>query len=135
MRQSLLLVTVGKFLFPFVLLFGIYICLNGDTSIGGGFQGGVILASAYLLYFLIKGEHPFSINKMLKADKFIFIVIIILLATAYFVRGEMFTNYLDVTYPLNSRRIQLIVLNLLIGLKVSIGFVALIFIFIKEGRG
>ncbi len=135
MKQSLLLITIGKFIFPFILLFGIYISFNGDTSIGGGFQGGVILASAYLLYFLIKRDHPFSINKMLKADKYVFITIIGLLALAYIIRGEMFTNFLDTSFPVSSRRIQLVLLNLLIGLKVSIGFTALIFIFVKEGRG
>ena len=40
-----------KFL-PFALVFGIYVILFGTISPGGGFQGGVIAASACLLLYL-----------------------------------------------------------------------------------
>lgn len=30
-------------LYPFILLFGFYIILNGHASPGGGFQGGAVL--------------------------------------------------------------------------------------------
>lgn len=42
--------------FPLVLLFGIYIIVHGHLSPGGGFQGGVIVASAFLLQFLAHGD-------------------------------------------------------------------------------
>lgn len=37
---------------PFALVFGLYIILFGTVSPGGGFQGGVIVASAALLLYL-----------------------------------------------------------------------------------
>ena len=37
---------------PFALVFGIYIILFGTISPGGGFQGGVMVASAVLLLYL-----------------------------------------------------------------------------------
>ncbi len=37
---------------PFALVFGIYIILFGTISPGGGFQGGVITASAVLLLYI-----------------------------------------------------------------------------------
>jgi len=37
---------------PFALVFGLYIILFGTVSPGGGFQGGVIVASACLLLYL-----------------------------------------------------------------------------------
>ena len=40
-----------KFL-PFAVTFGLYIILFGTVSPGGGFQGGVIVASAALLLYL-----------------------------------------------------------------------------------
>ena len=40
-----------KFL-PFALTFGIYVILFGTVSPGGGFQGGVIVASGALLLYL-----------------------------------------------------------------------------------
>lgn len=43
---------VAKLLIPFILLFGLYVIAHGHHSPGGGFQGGVILAAAYLLLAL-----------------------------------------------------------------------------------
>ncbi len=37
---------------PLLILFGVYIFVHGHLSPGGGFQGGVIIASAFLLLFL-----------------------------------------------------------------------------------
>ena len=39
-----------KLLVPAVLMFGIYITMNGHLSPGGGFSGGAILGAALLLY-------------------------------------------------------------------------------------
>ena len=49
------LVTVTKALVPFVIVFGLYVITHGDYGPGGGFQGGVIVAAAYILYALIYG--------------------------------------------------------------------------------
>jgi len=51
-KASLILSTGCKFLFPFVLLFGAYIFIHGHLTPGGGFQGGAIIASAFLLMYL-----------------------------------------------------------------------------------
>ncbi len=48
-KGSELLGTGAAFLFPILVLFGAYIFINGHLSPGGGFQGGVVLASAFLL--------------------------------------------------------------------------------------
>ncbi|MGB1540045.1 MAG: Na(+)/H(+) antiporter subunit B [Rickettsiales bacterium] len=57
MKDQLVLRVVSKLILPFILLFGCYIQLHGDLSPGGGFQAGVILASAFILYGLIFGIH------------------------------------------------------------------------------
>lgn len=49
---SELVQTAVQYLFPIVLLFGIYIFANGHLTPGGGFQGGAVIASATLLLFL-----------------------------------------------------------------------------------
>lgn len=46
---------VTKLLIPFVIVFGLYVITHGDYGPGGGFQGGVILAAAYILYALVYG--------------------------------------------------------------------------------
>lgn len=47
---------ITKFLTPFILLFAFYVQFHGDFGPGGGFQAGVIFASAFILHGLIFGE-------------------------------------------------------------------------------
>ncbi|MCD6117519.1 cation:proton antiporter [bacterium] len=51
-RASLILRTGCRFLFPLILLFGSYIIIHGHLTPGGGFQGGAVIASAFLLVYL-----------------------------------------------------------------------------------
>ncbi|MCC8024041.1 MAG: hypothetical protein LIP16_01870 [Clostridium sp.] len=53
---SMIIQTVTKAAFPFVLLYGCYIILNGHLSPGGGFSGGTILGAALILYRSVFGE-------------------------------------------------------------------------------
>lgn len=46
---------VIKLLLPFILLFALYVQFHGDYGPGGGFQAGVIVAAAVVLYGLIFG--------------------------------------------------------------------------------
>lgn len=47
-----ILITGSRYLFPILLLYGVYIIIHGHLSPGGGFQGGVVIASAFLLLFI-----------------------------------------------------------------------------------
>jgi multicomponent Na+:H+ antiporter subunit B len=49
---SEILKTGARLLLPLILLFGVYIFTHGHLTPGGGFQGGVIIASALLLMVL-----------------------------------------------------------------------------------
>ncbi len=55
MRRHLILRVVSKLLIPFLLLFALYVQFHGDFGPGGGFQAGVIVAAAFVLYALIFG--------------------------------------------------------------------------------
>ena len=55
MNEHVVLRVVTKALIPFILLFGLYVQTHGDFGPGGGFQAGVIFASAFILYGLIFG--------------------------------------------------------------------------------
>lgn len=57
MKEQIILRVITKLLAPFILLFGFYVIMHGEISPGGGFQGGVILASAFILYSLVFGVH------------------------------------------------------------------------------
>jgi multicomponent Na+:H+ antiporter subunit B len=49
---SLVLYTGCRLLFPLILVFGTYIFIHGHLTPGGGFQGGAIIASGFLLIYL-----------------------------------------------------------------------------------
>ena len=55
MNEFIVLRVVTKALIPFILLFGLYVQTHGDFGPGGGFQAGVIFASAFILYGLVFG--------------------------------------------------------------------------------
>ncbi len=51
-RYSEILGTGAKILTPIIILLGVYILVNGHLTPGGGFQGGAIIASAFVLMFI-----------------------------------------------------------------------------------
>ena len=53
-EASELLQSGSMFLYPLLVLFGVYIFLHGHLTPGGGFQGGVVIASAMLLLMLAR---------------------------------------------------------------------------------
>ena len=48
-QQSTTVRTISRLVAPFVQIFGLYVIMHGHSSPGGGFQGGVILASSFML--------------------------------------------------------------------------------------
>lgn len=55
MREYLVLRVITKLLFPFILLFALYVQFHGDFGPGGGFQAGVIFAASFILYSMVFG--------------------------------------------------------------------------------
>lgn len=55
-HDSVIVRTLVRVLVPFIQLFALYVLFHGHDSPGGGFQGGVILAAAYILIALALGR-------------------------------------------------------------------------------
>lgn len=55
MSDQMILRVATKIALPPILLFGLYVQFHGDFGPGGGFQAGVILAAALILYALVFG--------------------------------------------------------------------------------
>ena len=49
-KNDLILQRIASFLVPLILLFGIYIIMNGHISPGGGFSGGAVMGAGLILY-------------------------------------------------------------------------------------
>ena len=62
MDDQIVIRVVAKMMIPFIIIFGLYVITHGDFGPCGGFQGGVIWASAFILYGLVFGR-----DKLLEA--------------------------------------------------------------------
>lgn len=82
--MSIIIRAVSRALYPFIMLFGIYITLHGHLTPGGGFPGGVLLVSAVILVTLAYGatrlqeEHEIFLEETLESDALIAILGIVL---------------------------------------------------------
>ncbi len=55
MRLDVILRIAAKMLIPFIVMFGVYVQFHGHYSPGGGFQAGVIVAAAVIIYAIVFG--------------------------------------------------------------------------------
>ena len=58
-ENTTVLRSVVRMLMPVILLFGVYVLLNGHLSPGGGFSGGAILGAGLILF-----ENAFGLEKV-----------------------------------------------------------------------
>lgn len=54
--RSVVFDVVGRVLFPILLLVSVYVTLRGHNAPGGGFAGGLVAGSAFLMRFLAAGS-------------------------------------------------------------------------------
>ncbi len=133
-KDSDTILAVSRILYPFMLLFGFYIIVFGDLSPGGGFQGGVILATARLISVYIPEKASENTDRLNRLEKILFLSLLSLGLVSLVTQGAPFTNFLPRYLDPEIRRFFLVLLNLLIGLKVSSGLTIIFTRFVKEGR-
>ncbi len=124
--MTIIVKTVSSWVKMLIFLFGIYIIISGHLTPGGGFAGGVILASSYVLLMLAFGrefvEENLSLPLASKLDclgAFAFALIALL---GFVFGGTFFVNFLVGKYgqPLELLSAGTIPLsNIAIGLKVG----------------
>jgi len=51
-ERNVVVETVVRVMIPFIQLFALYVIIHGAGGPGGGFQGGVVFASAFILYVI-----------------------------------------------------------------------------------
>jgi multicomponent Na+:H+ antiporter subunit B len=59
LKDHLIVQTILKAILPYIIIYGIYIQLNGEISPGGGFQAGVIFATGLIVFELLYGKEKF----------------------------------------------------------------------------
>lgn len=134
MRGYGLLKSICRLVLPFIILYGLYVILNGDLSPGGGFQGGVVMATCYLVIFFIKDEESITFKEIVKIEKTLFVTLIILTILHLLTYRSAMAWFPIQSWTIHISTMTLILLNLIIGLKVTIGFWGIMLIFTEEGR-
>ncbi|MGV8144957.1 MAG: MnhB domain-containing protein [Alkaliphilus sp.] len=134
MKNSEIIENVCIILYPLMLLFGFYVIIFGDRSPGGGFQGGVVLATAFLSTLFIRHDNEINVKMLTKLEKYLFCIILITASVSLITRGQILTNFFPIGYHYGIRRYFLVLVNLLIGLKVASGLTLIFTLFVEEGK-
>ena len=69
---------MGRMILPAVMMYGIYVVLNGHISPGGGFSGGTVLGCGLILGALVLGRE--RMEQMLPAERLTRLTVVCLLA-------------------------------------------------------
>lgn len=137
MHKTDILDVVARKLAPFILLFGCYLITYGHLSPGGGFQGGVVLASGIILLLLSKGvvavQELFPTRAINLVEILGFLGFLAVGLVGFFFRG----HFLDNIFPVETvdevpHAGFIFLLNLIIGLKVGAGMTLLCYYLLKD---
>ncbi|GKX32180.1 hypothetical protein SH1V18_46600 [Vallitalea longa] len=120
-RSELLIKSLG-ILYPIIFLFGIYITIYGHNTPGGGFQGGAIMSSTFIIQYIINPEIEISLWKLQKIEKVLFLCILLIVV--------IFILYMNGTTNTLINRIYLVSMNILIATKVYCGLSIIFFRFV-----
>ncbi len=133
--MTIIVKIVSSWVKVLIFLFGIYIILFGHLTPGGGFAGGVILASSYVLLMLAFGREfvekdlPLALDSKLDCLGAFMLALIAILGFVF--GGTFFVNFLFEKYgePLRLLSAGTIPLsNIAIGLKVGASLFLVIFL-------
>ncbi|MHC4075134.1 MAG: MnhB domain-containing protein [Planctomycetota bacterium] len=135
--MTIIVKTISSLVKVFIFLFGIYIIITGHLTPGGGFAGGVILASSYVLLMLAFGrdfaEKNLSLPVASRLDCIGALMFALIAVLGLVFGGSFFINFLYQKY-LPGQALDLVsagtipLSNLAIGLKVGASLFLVIFI-------
>ncbi|POR00670.1 hypothetical protein AU468_09475 [Alkalispirochaeta sphaeroplastigenens] len=139
-RRTELLDVISRKLAPFVMVFGLYLVAYAHRSPGGGFQGGVVIASAVILLAL--GRDIYDVERLFPLRVLHFVeVFAFLLFLAVALGGALFWAGIFSYPPAGGQeqlglppRLILSALNALIGVKVGSGVTLLALTLFEDDR-
>lgn len=122
-NNSEIVIRMVGIIYPFVVLIGLYVILNGHVSPGGGFQGGSILATALISRYLVYPNFDIDLDKIERLEKILFFFIILVPVVYVFIQIQPENTLL-------SHQIYMVTMNSLIGLKVFSGLSIIFYRFV-----
>ncbi|MCL2368346.1 MAG: DUF4040 domain-containing protein [Oscillospiraceae bacterium] len=130
-KPTLVEISIMRIISIVILLFGVYLILNGHLTAGGGFQGGLFIAAFFICRYLIHNIYDLPVAKIFKMEEFIFATSVLLAVFAIFLGVS---NYLPIAYLPIFQSLYMIIMNLMIGMKVACGFIILFYRFVAIER-
>ena len=131
---------VISFIIPYLVLYAIYIQLNGEISPGGGFQAGVIFATGIIAFDLINGSkrtHQFFSEKALTICGVLGVLIYAATGLISFLFDDNYLDYNSIAKnplikdPLIGQHVGIFSIEIGVGLTVA-SIMCLIYLVLKE---
>lgn len=138
MRLDVVLRVITKLLLPFMMVFGFYVHFHGDYGPGGGFQAGVIVAAAVILYAIMFGlDRAVRVVPVVVVEKMVALGVLIYAGTG--VAGMLLGgNYLDYNVlaadPVAGQHLGILLIELGVLITVSGTMLAIFYAFAGRGR-
>ncbi len=133
MEHHLVLRVIAKLLIPLILIFALYVQFHGDYGPGGGFQAGVIFASAFILYSLIFGiENARSVISfnLLRIVSALGLLLYIGVGISALIYGGNFLDYnVLASNPLSGQHMGILLIELGVGMTVAAVMMMIFFVF------
>ncbi len=135
MEHHLVLRVIAKLLIPLILIFALYVQFHGDYGPGGGFQAGVIFASAFILYGLIfgvenaRGVISFGLLRIVSA---LGLLLYIGVGIAALVSGRNFLDYsVLLSDPVSGQHLGILMIEFGVGMTVAAVMMMIFFVFAR----
>ncbi|MGB0846782.1 MAG: Na(+)/H(+) antiporter subunit B [Thiolinea sp.] len=129
---------MAKLLIPYILLFALYVQFHGEYGPGGGFQAGVIFASAIILYVLTFGlddAYELLAPRVLRPLAALGVLIYGGTGIVTMLMGGNFLNYSVLADdPVSGQHYGIIAIELGVGLTVATVMMLIFYAFISRGE-
>lgn len=136
MKHHLVLRLITKLLIPSIILFAFYVQFHGDYGPGGGFQAGVIFASAFILHGLVFGLN--DTQKVLPPDTLkviaaLGVLLYALTGLSSLFMGKEFLDYSALaTKSADGQHLGILLVELGVGITVASIMLSFFYIFAEQ---
>lgn len=138
MKQNPVLRITTKYIVPAIILFGLYVLFHGEYSPGGGFQAGVIVASAFTLYGVVFGvdlAEQVAPPRLLGTLACIGVLVYAGVGIVTLLLGGNFLDYTALADdPVSGQRLGIMMVEVGVGITVASVMIIVFFAFARRER-
>ena len=133
MKRKAVLRVTSKLLIPPIMLFALYVQFHGDFGPGGGFQAGVIFASAFILYAILFGvpaARRLAPASVIRVSLALGLLLYAGVGVAGILLGGNYLNYSVLAHdPVHGQHLGILLIEFGVGVTVASAMITIFFIF------